>query len=100
MSENLPKASDTEIKVNLVLPDSKSITELDSVDDEQCISKVVETLWQNQNIDQTEKKPIQAFLCKISGNLIWSMWFSAGQETSFTYKYEMTWPDGRQVYVS
>jgi hypothetical protein len=101
LSENLPKPSDTAIKVRLASPDPKVLIELDSADDEQCISKVVDKLWPATS-DQLVigDKDMQTFLCKISGNIIWSMWFSVGQEVSFSFKYDLIWPDGQQVYVS
>ena len=97
VSETLPKSSDADIQVELLIPDKSSLMKDIGTDQassyEQCLGIVLDEV-------PSTKLTVSVFVCKISGNIIWAQWVLPQSSLSASLKYKVAWPEDREIYVS
>ena len=83
LSENLPKSTHEEIKIELVSPTSTPPGALQDIDqktastDDQCLVYIINTLSKlgaTSNTGDANTNKMQIFLCGISQNIFWAKW--------------------------
>jgi len=144
LTENLPKATDDDIKVELQSPPTSpqsparvdspghetsgpvvdfaklvssgantiQISKSSAGSDDECLrvlmrgmTSLMPTPGETEkngdfSVIETHNKGFKAFHCDASGNIFWAQWLAKGQMATASFKYTVTWPEERQIYIN
>ena len=107
LSENIPKSTEADVNVRvmspppdeilplstLTQPSSSSIDEI-TVSDEMLIDKVMEY----ERLQPSYDKKLKVFISPSTNNIFWVKWLEPGEGLSLSFKYQISWPDERQIH--
>lgn len=112
LSENIPKSTESEVNIKLLNPLPADILPLSNlqtsktgtasagdgviVSDEMLIDLILE----NEKSQKSSFQNVKVFISPSTNNIFWVKWLEPGEEFKVSFKYQMSWPDEKQIFVN
>jgi uncharacterized protein (TIGR02231 family) len=95
LSENLPKSTEEDIKVEVLSYDpNKDVVSCETMSD------VLRAEASNKPASIRATTSVRTYYSKSSGNVFWAKWIQPGETAQIPFKYRIVWPDEKQIYIS
>lgn len=102
LAESVPVSTEEDVKVELLLPDPKTITELDdthSSGDDTTLNAIFAIVGREPPKDMQRENKLHVFFSKKTGHMYWARWLNPSETMTSTLKYKLIWPESKDIVI-